>query len=739
MKTIELKQLLKDMSLDEKVGQLVQLSGEFFQANDISYGPITKLGISQKVVDLAGSVLNVAGAEETRRVQDQQMKMQPHHIPVMFMSDVIYGYKTVYPIPIGLGASWDPKLVKEAFNTAADEASAAGIHVAYAPMLDTVHDARWGRVLESPGEDPYLNSVYAKAMVEGFQENFENNNGVAACFKHFAGYGAVESGREYNSIDMSISNLYQNYLPAYKSAVKAGAKMAMTSLTSLNGVPSTADEKLLNELLRKTWGFNGIIISDYASIYELVKHGFASDEYDAAHKAINATVDIDMKSPCYANSLKKLVADGKLNEGKIDESVWRVLSLKNELGLFEDPYRGASVARDNKSVLSSDKRELARKLASEAIVMLQNKNDVLPLNKNEKIALIGPYSTDHSLLGMWAVHGEPKDSVSILEGIERYTSNVTATKGTDINRSREMLKEMGFPNDEEISKVISDQEVEHENNEKALQLAKKADVVVLALGESTLEAGEAGAKTKLTLPENQLNLINEISKLGKKVVLLVISGRPLVLTNIIDKVDSILECWFPGTEGGAAIADILFGKANPSGRLTMSFPYSSGQEPIYYNHLSTGRPVDDSQHVGRFVSKYLDAPAAPLYPFGFGLSYGKVTYESMSLDKDVLTHTGKIEAKVVLKNDSDWDCQETVQLYLHDKVATIVQPVKKLVNFKRVSIKAHTQKTVSFSIIPKQLTFFDNYGEEILENGDFTLFIGSNSRDSLAKDFTLTD
>lgn len=739
MKTIELKQLLKDMSLDEKIGQLVQLSGEFFQANDISYGPITKLGISQKVVDLAGSVLNVAGAEETRRVQNHQMKVQPHHIPVMFMSDVIYGYKTVYPIPIGLGASWDPKLVKEAFNTAADEASAAGIHVAYAPMLDTVHDARWGRVLESPGEDPYLNSVYAKAMVEGFQENFENNNGVAACFKHFAGYGAVESGREYNSIDMSISNLYQNYLPAYKSAVKAGAKMAMTSLTSLNGVPSTADEKLLNELLRKIWGFNGIIISDYASIYELVKHGFASDEYDAAHKAINATVDIDMKSPCYANSLKKLVADGKLNEEKIDESVWRVLSLKNELGLFEDPYRGTSVARENKSVLSSDKRELARKLASEAIVMLQNKNDVLPLNKNEKIALIGPYSTDHSLLGMWAVHGEPKDSVSILEGIERYTSNVTATKGTDINRSREMLKEMGFPNDEEISKVISDQEIEHENNEKALQLAKKADVVILALGESTLEAGEAGAKTKLTLPENQLNLINEISKLGKKVVLLVISGRPLVLTNIVDKVDSILECWFPGTEGGAAIADILFGKANPSGRLTMSFPCSSGQEPIYYNHLSTGRPVDDSQHVGRFVSKYLDTPAAPLYPFGFGLSYGKVTYESMSLDKDVLTHTGKIEAKVVLKNDSDWDCQETVQLYLHDKVATIVQPVKKLINFKRVSIKAHTQKTVSFSIIPKQLTFFDNYGEEILENGDFTLFIGSNSRDCLAKDFTLTD
>ena len=739
MEEKQLKLLLKDMSLDEKIGQLIQLSGEFFQANDISYGPRDKLGISQEMVDLTGSVLNVAGAEATRKVQDQQMARQPHHIPVMFMSDVIYGYKTIYPIPLGLGATWNPEIIKKAFATAADEASAAGIQVAYAPMLDTVHDARWGRVLESPGEDPYLNSKYAEAMVEGFQEKIEENKGVAACFKHFAGYGGVESGREYNTVDMSISNLYQNYLPAYKAAVKAGAKLAMTSLTALNGVPSTADKKLLDNLLRKVWGFKGIIISDYASIYELVKHGFAANTVDASYKALNATVDIDMKSPCYANGLKQLVTNGQLDEKKIDAAVWRVLSLKNDFGLFEDPYRGTSLAREKASVLSEDKRNLARKIATEAVVLLQNKNNVLPLNKNEKLALIGPYSTEHSLLGMWAVHGEPKDSVSIFEGLKRYVPDIKTAKGTDINRSRQMLQEMGFPSDEAISQVISTEEEEKNNNKLALQAARESDVVILAMGESTLEAGEAGSKTNLSLPANQLDLINKISALGKKVVLLIISGRPLVLTNVKDKVDSILECWFPGTEGGAAIADILFGKANPSGRLTMSFPYSSGQEPLYYNHLSTGRPVHDSQHVGRFLSKYLDAPAEPLYPFGYGLSYGHISYEKMTLDKKELHHDEQIVAKVVLKNDSDWDCEETVQLYMHDKVASIVQPVKRLIDFKRIAIKAHTEKTVNFNISPKQLTFFDNTGKKVLENGEFTLYVGSNSRDCLEQDFTLVD
>lgn len=737
MKENALRDLLDDMSLDEKIGQLIQLSGDFFKANDISYGPREKLGISQKTVDLVGSVLNVAGADAVKKVQDHQMAVQPHHIPVLFMADVIYGYKTVFPIPLGLGAAWNPELIKKAFATAGDEASSAGIQVAYAPMLDTVHDARWGRVLESPGEDPYLNSKYAQAMVQGFQNGLKDKTGVVSCFKHFAAYGGVEGGREYNSVDMSLSNLYQNYLPAYKSAVKAGAKMAMSSLTSLNGVPSTADKWLLNDVLRKAWSFKGILISDYASIYELIKHGFAQDETDAAEKAINATMDIDMKSPCYANGLKKLVSNGKLDIEKINEAVWRVLSLKNELGLFEDPYFGSSFEREKKSVLSDTKRELARQIAEEAIVMLQNQNNVLPIKKNQKVVLIGPYSTEHSLLGMWAVHGDAEDSVSIDEGIKKYIPDLKTAKGTDISRNRKMLEEIGFFSDEQIDKMISSDEVEQSNNVEAISLAKDSDVVILAMGENALEAGEAGAKTNLNLPRNQLNLIDKISKLGKKIVLLVISGRPLVLTNVKDKVDAILECWFPGTEGGNAIADLLFGKSNPSGRLSMTFPYAVGQEPIYYNHLSTGRPVHNSQHVGRFVSKYLDAPADPLYPFGFGLSYGDTTYKDFNLDKAVINKDDQIHAEVTIVNDSDWDRKEVVQLYFNDQVASIVQPVKRLIGFKKISLSKHSKQKVEFTVTPEDLKFFNNQGEEVLEDGKFTLFVGPNSRDCLEQEFVL--
>lgn len=737
MKKTKLKELLNDMSLDEKIGQLVQLSGEFYKENDISYGPREKLGITEETVNLSGSALNVAGAEATRKVQDHQMKVQPHHIPMLFMSDVIYGYKTIFPIPLGLGAAWNPELVKKAFAIAGDEASSAGTNVAFAPMLDTVHDARWGRVLESPGEDPTLNAKYAKAMVTGFQSGLKTKTGVASCFKHFAGYGGVEAGREYNSVDMSLSNLYQNYLPAYKAAVKAGAKMAMTSLTALNGVPSTADKWLLEDVLRKAWGFNGVIISDYASIFELIKHGFASDETDAANKAINASMDIDMKSPCYANGLKKLVTNGQLDERKINEAVWRVLSLKNELGLFEDPYFGSSIEREKKSVLSQDKLEVARKLAEEAIVLLQNKDHALPLEKSEKIALIGPYSEEHSLLGMWAVHGDSKDSISIAEGMQRYIPNIPIAKGTDISRNRKMLEEMGFFSEKQIDQMISSEEVEKENNKAAIELAKKSDTVVLAMGENALEAGEAGAKTNLCLPKNQLELIDKISKLGKKVILLIISGRPLVLTNIVDKVDSILECWFPGVEGGNAIADLIFGKNNPSGRLSMNFPYAVGQEPIYYNHLSTGRPVHGSQHVGRFVSKYLDAPAEPLYPFGYGLSYSDIKYSNLSLDKKEITRDDSLHVKVTVQNNSDRACKEVVQVYFNDQVASIVQPVKRLIDFKKVTLAANSKQIVEFTVKPEQLQFFNNHGEEILEKGKFTLFVGQNSRDCLHQEFQL--
>lgn len=725
----EIIRLLKDMSLDEKIGQLIQLSGEFFSANDISIGPIEKLGISKKMVDLTGSILNVVGAKETHEVQERQMQKQPHHIPVLFMSDVIYGYKTILPIPLGLGATWDLKNVRQAFVNAADEASAAGNHVAFAPMVDVVRDARWGRVLESPGEDPYLNARFAENMVNGLQENLKNKKGQAACVKHYAAYGAVEGGKEYNSVDMSISNLFQNYLPPYKAAVAAGSEMVMTSLTTLNGVPATASKALLSTILRQKWGFDGVIISDYASIFELIKHGFAANEIQASEEAFNASVDIDMKSPCYANGLQPLVTNGQLDEEKIDQAVLRVLNLKNRLGLFEDPFYGASPEREAKSILTSTKRQLARKLSQESLVLLQNDNHVLPLNKEQKVVLIGPYASRKTLIGMWAIHGNPQDTITIADGMKRFIPDLKVYQGTDLQRSKKLLKNLGFLNEKEIAEAISTPKQEQKNNQEALEAAKKADTVVLALGEETYEDGEAGSKTDLRLPKNQRQLIDQLANLGKKIILVLINGRPLVLNDIKDKVDAIIEAWFPGTEGGNAIADVLFGECNPSGRLTMEFPYSSAEEPLYYNHLSTGRPESNSQHKGRFVSKYLDCPSGALYPFGYGLSYCDVDYSSLQLSANEITPDQDIKVSINVTNTGKCSTTETVQLYFRDEVASVAQPVKRLINFQKVQLKPMEKKRVEFVLSLSELSFFDNTGNEKIEPGFFTIMVGPNSRD----------
>lgn len=725
----EIIRLLKDMSLDEKIGQLIQLSGEFFSANDISIGPIEKLGISKKMVDLTGSILNVVGAKETHEVQERQMQKQPHHIPVLFMSDVIYGYKTILPIPLGLGATWDLKNVRQAFVNAADEASAAGNHVAFAPMVDVVRDARWGRVLESPGEDPYLNARFAENMVNGLQENLRNKKGQAACVKHYAAYGAVEGGKEYNSVDMSISNLFQNYLPPYKAAVAAGSEMVMTSLTTLNGVPATASKALLSTILRQKWGFDGVIISDYASIFELIKHGFAANEIQASEEAFNASVDIDMKSPCYANGLQPLVTNGQLDEEKIDQAVLRVLNLKNRLGLFEDPFYGASPEREAKSILTSSKRQLARKLSQESLVLLQNDNHVLPLNKEQKVVLIGPYASRKTLIGMWAIHGNPQDTITIADGMKRFIPDLKVYQGTDLQRSKKLLKNLGFLNEKEIAEAISTPKQEQKNNQEALEAAKKADTVVLALGEETYEDGEAGSKTDLRLPKNQRQLIDQLANLGKKIILVLINGRPLVLNDIKDKVDAIIEAWFPGTEGGNAIADVLFGECNPSGRLTMEFPYSSAEEPLYYNHLSTGRPESNSQHKGRFVSKYLDCPSGALYPFGYGLSYCDVDYSSLQLSANEITPDQDIKVSINVTNTGKYSTTETVQLYFRDEVASVAQPVKRLINFQKVQLKPMEKKRVEFVLSLSELSFFDNTGNEKIEPGFFTIMVGPNSRD----------
>lgn len=740
MKTEDLRSLLNSLTIEEKIGQLVQLSGDFYNASNISLGPQRKLGITQRTVDLSGSVLNVAGAEKVRKVQSEHLKKSDRAIPLLFMSDIIYGYRTVYPIPLGMGCSWDPELIEEAYKNTADEAHAGGTQVTFAPMVDLVRDPRWGRVLESTGEDPYLNSQFADAMVRGFQKKINNNGGIVSCVKHFAAYGAAEGGREYNSADMSMSNLFQNYLPSYKAAIDAGAKMVMTSLTTLNGVPATADKWLLEDILRKQWGFKGLIISDYASVYELIQHGFAKDNIEASELALNAGVDIDMKSPCYATGLQPLLEAGKLSEQKIDLAVWRVLSLKNELGLFEDPFRGASKELEQKEILSNTKRTLARQVSRESIVLLKNTNDVLPLaaSQNQKIAIIGPYANEKELLGLWAVHGDRKDTITLEKGISEYVSNsnLRVSKGTDIIRDATFFEQSGMiPGLAE--KVISSQEIEASNFKEAMDTAEWADVIIFAGGEHTMQSGEAGSRTKLRLPENQMHLFNELSKLGKPIVTVIISGRPLVLTEIAKKSQSIIQAWFPGTEGGHAIADIIFGKYNPSGRLSMSMPYTEGQIPVYYNHLRTGRPQIGSQHVGRFVSKYTDSLTKPLYPFGYGLSYGSVEYQKIELEKDVITKEQDLEVKVKIQNTGKITRDETVQVYIRDIVASVVQPVKRLIKFKRVHLLPGQVEQAIFVIKPSDLVFYDQSGRPVLENGQFELFIGSNSEEAQHVTFEL--
>lgn len=740
MQQEKLRELLVDMSLSEKIGKLVQLSGEFFQSKDISYGPIHKLGISQEAIDLTGSVLNVTGARATRKLQDQQMAKQPHHIPVMFMADVIYGFKTIFPIPLGLGATWNPELIQQAFRTAGNEAAASGNHVSFAPMVDVTHDPRWGRTLESPGEDAFLNSKMSKAMVTGFQTDLSDKEGQVSCVKHFAAYGGVEAGREYNSADMSLSNLYQNYFPPYKAAVDAGCGMVMTSLSTLNGVPGTADKWLLQDVLKKQWGFNGVLISDYASVYELVKHGFAADDRDSALKALEAGLDIDMKSPVYANELQSLVEDGSLSEDKIDQACLRVLELKNKLGLFEDPYFGTTEEAENKISLTADKRALARKVADESLVLLQNRNDLLPLPGQKKVALIGPYADEKSLIGMWAVHGDSNDCVTIKEALqEELGDKVTYARGTEISRDKEKLQGLGFLSDEQIDQIVFDDAIEQRNHEEALAVAKGADVVVYAVGEHSFEAGEAGSKTDLHLPANQINLLNDLNDLGKPIILVNISGRPLVLSNVTDQADAIIQAWFPGTEGGHAIADVILGKVSPSGRLSMTFPYTEGQEPLYYAHMSTGCPPEGSQHVGRFVSRYIDAPAKPLYPFGYGLSYAKIQYHNLLLEKSQLNRDDTLKVSIQLTNCSDWKQKETVQVYFHDDAASIVQPVKRLVDFKKVTLEPQSKQNVTFEIPITEFSFYNNKGEKLLENGSFHLFVGANSVDVESTEFEVVD
>lgn len=737
----DLEKLLETLTLEEKVGQLIQLSGDFFTDDTaLAVGPQRKLGIDPAMVGLAGSVLNVVGAEKTHEIQASYLAKSRHKIPLLFMADIIYGCKTIFPIPLGFSSSWDPALVNQCYRMTAREARAMGVHVSFAPALDLARDARWGRCLESTGEDPWLQSQYARAVVTGLQESGDlAHEGIASCIKHFAGYGAVESGREYNTVNMGERHLREMYFPPFRAAVNAGCELVMPSFNVIDDVPSTANTWLLKDVLRDEWGFDGVIISDYAAIRELVTHGVASDDAGAAESALEAGVDIDMKTACYANNLCRLVRMGKVSEELVDRACLRVLRLKNKLGLFEDPYRDTSRDVESACCLTTENRALARRMAEESLVLLENKADILPLDKAtlRNVALIGPYAENHDLLGLWAVHGDASDAPTLGTALREVLGDrMTCAQGCPILVDESGLGSFGHRS------VSSEEKTKEELarlREEALDAARSADVVIVALGEHPLQSGEAGSKTDLRLPQIQRDLLHDVHALGKSVIVLVFSGRPPVLTDIREDCDALIEAWFPGTEGARAVSDVLFGRVNPSARITMSFPYATGQEPLYYNAFTTGRPQKTSTHTERFTSRYVDCPTDPLYPFGYGLSYHHCRYGELRLSTQKLSPEGELTASLSVRNTSSRAGDEVVQLYIRDVTGSVVRPMKELKGFRRIHLEPGEECLVTFTITERMLRFWRRDMSFGSEPGAFELMVGRNSSDVQVARFELLE
>jgi beta-glucosidase len=698
--------LMSKMTIEEKIYQTVQ-----FTSDGTVTGP--KSGdnfISRIQQGKVGSILNATGAKETREIQRINLENSRLKIPLLFGHDVIHGYKTIFPLNLGMASSWDPKAVELAARVAATEASSGGVHWTFAPMVDISRDARWGRVSEGSGEDSFLGIQMAVANVKGFQgDDLSKNNTVLACAKHFAAYGAAEAGRDYNTVDMSERVLRDTYFPAFKATVDAGVKTFMMAFNEIAGVPSTGSEFLIRDVLKGEWRFDGLVVSDYTGIYEMVAHGFATDDKNAGEIAMKAGVDMDMVGATYMNHLKKSYDEGKVSLAQIDDACKRILDVKYDLGLFEDPYRYSDEKREKATIYKPEFLEASLEVAKKSLVLLKNKNNVLPLKANQKIAFVGPLVSDeYNIIGSWAALGDRSGfATSVKEGVANYlknVSNVTFDQGVEIQSTkRDMMQ-------------------------KALDNAKNADVIVAIMGERENMTGEAASQTNIDLPGLQKEFLAELKKLGKPIVLVLLNGRPLTLTWENENMDAILEAWWPGTRGGDAIAQTLYGANNPNGKLPMSFPRQVGQLPLYYNHKNTGRPyLGPTDPEQKYKSQYTDVGNSPLYPFGFGLSYTTFEYSNMNISAKKINFNDKLKVSVDVKNTGNYDGQEVVQLYIRDLVGSVTRPVKELKGFEKITLKKGESKTVSFEISSEDLKFYNINMKNEAEAGIFEVFLGENS------------
>lgn len=716
--------LLNQMTLEEKIGQLTQFSSDMDQTGATLRGQY-KEDIRKGRV---GSIFNAFTPAFTRELQRMAVEETRMKIPLLFAYDVIHGHRTIFPIPLGEASSWDLPLMKETARIAAREASADGIHWTFSPMVDIARDPRWGRVAEGAGEDPWLGSAIAEAKVGGYQGNsFSDPNTVLACVKHFAFYGAPGGGRDYNTVDMSRRAMYETYLPPYRAAIEAGAATLMTSFNEVDGIPATANQWLLRELLRVDWKFKGFIVTDYTAINEMVFHGVAENDEKAAQLAIRAGVDMDMQGAAYYNYLANLVNQGKITVKQVEESTRRILNVKYDLGLFKDPYRQVSEARAKEVMMNPSHLALAREIGRQSIVLLKNEGSVLPLKAGARVALVGPLAArKRDLIGNWSAAGDWSRAVSVSEGLaekaKTFGLQISYEKGANLIDDPVMLKRLN----EHGADIEIDARSPEQMREDAVNIATNSDVIIAVMGESQAMSGEAASRADIGLPTNQVELLKALVATRKPVVLVLMNGRPLTLEWENQAMGAILETWFLGTEAGHSIADVLVGDYNPSGKLTMSFPHHVGQIPIFYASKNTGRPIDPKN---KYTSKYLDIPNEPLYPFGYGLSYTKFVYGDIKIDHQVmaLRTQAPIRVSIPITNQGPRAGTEIVQLYIRDVFASVTRPVKELRGFKKVHLQPGETKVVDFLVSREDLQFYNQYLQKVVEPGEFRIMIGPNS------------